>query len=260
MVRVGGGCQGEAMTPGPPPAKRDRVRSAALAGARDGLMVMVAYIPFGIALGVALASTRVDPVIALLSSPIVFAGASQLVGVQLLDQGSSIALVVLTIAVVNARHLLYSASLVPHLADWGRGLRMFGAFFLADPVYALAIARFERPEGGGLRAERIGYFFGVAVVCLVGWTALTAAGIFLGGLVPAWIPLELAIPLTFLLLVLPLIKNNAGLVAAGVGGVVALIADPLPLGLGLLVGATAGLITGGIVLNRTERPRAAADA
>ena len=244
----------------PPLAERDRVRAAVLAGARDGIMVIVAYIPFGLALGVALASTRVDPVIALLSSPIIFAGASQLVGVELLDQGASIALVVLTIAVVNARHLLYSASLVPHLADWGRGLRMFGAFFLADPVYALAIARFERPEGGGVRAERIGYFFAVGVSCLLGWTALTAAGIFLGGLVPTWIPLELAIPLTFLLLLLPLIKNSAGLVAAGVGGVAALIADPLPLGLGLLVGATAGLIAGGFVLARKDRGTETADA
>lgn len=79
-------------------------------------------------------------------------------------------------------------------------------------------------------------------------------GTFLGGLVPGWIPLELAIPLTFLLLLLlPLIKHRAGLVAAGVGGVAALLADPLPLGLGLLVGAAAGLVAGGIVLVRTER-------
>lgn len=224
-----------------------------LAGLRDGIMVIVAYIPFGLALGVALASTRVDPITALLSSPIIFAGASQLVAVQLLDQGAGILLVVVSVAVVNARHLLYSASLQPHLADWPRGVRMFGAFFLADPVYALVIARYERPEGGGARRERLAYFFAVSGACLVGWSTLTAVGIFLGGLVPAWIPLELAIPLTFLLLVLPLIKNSAGLVAAGVGGFAALLADPLPLGLGLLVGAAAGLLAGGIVLVRTER-------
>lgn len=215
-------------------------------------MVIVAYVPFGLALGVALASTRVDPITALLSSPIIFAGASQLVAVQLLDQGAGILLVVVAVAVVNARHLLYSASLQPHLADWPRGLRVGGAFFLADPVYALVIARFEA-EGGGARRERIAYFVAVSGACLVGWTALTAAGIFLGGLVPGWIPLELAIPLTFLLLLLPLIKHRAGLVAAGVGGVAALLADPLPLGLGLLVGAAAGLVAGGIVLVRTER-------
>jgi predicted branched-subunit amino acid permease len=233
---------------------RDRVRNAVAAGIRDAVLVIVAYIPFGLALGLALASTRVDPLLALLSSPIIFAGASQLVAVQLLDAGAGIALVVATVAVVNARHLLYSAALVPYLADWSRGLRMFGSFFLADPVYALVIARYERPAGGGPRPERIAYFFAVGVSCLVGWTALTTAGIFLGGLIPAWIPLELAIPLTFLLLVLPLIKNSAGVVAAAVGGVVALAAAGLPLGLGLIAGAAAGLAAGGVVLARTDKP------
>src|SRR5690606_5618117 len=141
---VGRGWQCDRVTGHPPLDDRARARSAALAGLRDGTMVIVAYVPFGLALGVALASTRVDPITALLSSPIIFAGASQLVAVQLLDQGAGILLVVVSVAVVNARHLLYSASLQPHLADWPRGVRMFGAFFLADPVYALVIARYER--------------------------------------------------------------------------------------------------------------------
>ncbi|MCS0500531.1 AzlC family ABC transporter permease [Protaetiibacter mangrovi] len=245
-----------------PPTDRERTRSAVLQGIRDAVMIVLGYIPFGLAAGAAMAQTDVGPAVSIASSPIVFAGAAQLVAIQLLDSGAGIALVVATVLIVNARHLLYSASLEPHLAGWTRGQRMAGAFLLADPVYALAITRFERAEGAGSRAEQLGYYFAAGLTCLVGWTGLTTLGVFLGGFIPGWVPLELAIPLTFLLLVLPLIKDSAGLVAAAVGGLAAFLAHGLPFGMGLLVGALVGLIAGGVVLARTapRDPDAAPDA
>ncbi|MEO5533737.1 MAG: AzlC family ABC transporter permease [Pseudolysinimonas sp.] len=231
----------------------DRARAAARAGIRNGLMVMLAYIPFGLAMGAAMASTNVSPFISILSSPIIFAGASQLAAIQLLNAGAGIALVVATVAVINARHLLYSAALEPHLSAWRRGTRLAAAFLLSDPMYAMAAARFGRPDGGGPDREKRAYYFGAGITAWIGWSTLTAIGVLVGGLIPAWVPLELAIPLTFLLLTLPLIKNSAGLVAAGVGGFAALAASSLPLGVDILVGAAAGLLAGGIVLNLSER-------
>jgi predicted branched-subunit amino acid permease len=139
---------------------------------------------------------------------------------------------------------------------------MLGAFFLADPVYALAIARFERPGGAGARGEQYGYLFTAGLTCLIGWTGLTTAGVFLGGLIPDDVPLGLAVPLTFLLLLLPLVKDSAGVVAAVVGGLVALLARGLPLGLATLVGAAAGLVAGGLLfwwLHRNDPDDAADD-
>jgi predicted branched-subunit amino acid permease len=234
-------------------------RSAIGAGTRDAGLLVLGYIPFALAAGAAMAQTHVSPVVSILSSPIIFAGASQLVAIQLLSSGAGIALVVFSVLVVNARHLLYSASLEPHWADWSRGQRMAGAFLLADPVYALAISRFERPGGPGPKSEQLGYYFAAGITCLIGWSSLVTVGVLLGGFIPSWIPLELAIPLTFLLLVLPLIKDRAGLVAATVGGFVALVAHPLPFGFGLMVGAVAGLIAGGIVLARTPNDAVRAD-
>ena len=229
---------------------RERTRAAISAGVRAGLLLELGYIPFDLAAGAAMAQTNVDPAVSIASSPILFAGASQLVAVQLLSSGAAIPLVVLAVFVVNARHLLYSASLEPHLAAWSRPQRLAAAFLLADPTYALAITRFERPGGAGSKSEQLGYYFGAGITLYVGWAAFLALGVELGGLIPPWLPLELAIPLTFLLLVIPLIKDRAGLVAAAVGGFVAWIANPLPFGLGLLVGAVAGLLAGGVVLAR----------
>jgi predicted branched-subunit amino acid permease len=230
-------------------------RSAVTTGIRDSLLIVLGYIPFGLAAGAAMAQTDVSPVLSILSSPILFAGASQLVAIQLLGSGAGIALIVFSVLIINARHLLYSASLEPHVADWSRGQRLGAAFLLSDPVFALSISRFEREGGAGSRAAQLGYYFAAGITCYLGWASLTTIGVVLGAFIPPWVPLELAIPLTFLLLVLPLIKDRAGLVAASVGGLVALLAHPLPFGAGLMVGAVAGLVAGAIVLARTtEEP------
>jgi predicted branched-subunit amino acid permease len=244
-----------------PLSSDDRVRAARRAGLRAGSVVVASYIPFGIAAGAAMGATSVDPLISILSSPILFAGASQIAAVQLLHIGAALGIVVLTVAVINARHLLYSAALAPHLADWSLGQRMGAAFLLADPVYALAAARFDAPGRGGGEHEKRAFYFAAGFTCLVGWTALLAIGVVAGGFIPEWVPFELAIPLTFLLLTLPLVKNSAGLVTAAVAGIVALAAHALPLGVGLMVGAVAGVAAGVVVLTLTDRDaREAVDA
>ena len=231
-------------------------RAAVLAGFRDAMLIVLGYIPFGLAAGAAMAQTDVHPLVSILGSPIIFAGASQLVAIQLLSSGSGIALVVFSVVIINARHLLYSASMEPHLEQWSRGQRLAAAFFLSDPVYALAVSRFEREQGAGTKPEQLGYYFAAGMTCLLGWTGLITIGVLLGGFIPPWGPLELAIPLTFLLVLLPLIRDRSGLVASSVGGLVALFAAPLPFGFGLMVGAIAGLIAGGIVLSRTSEEHA----
>lgn len=213
-------------------------------GLRDALTVVTAYIPFSLALGAALASSGVAPLTAWASSALIFAGAAQLVAVQLLSEGAGVAVIVLTALVINSRHLLYGASLARHTRSWPRSTRGFAAYFLADPVYALAIARFE-----GRRDDsdaRLRYFLAMALTCWTGWVTLTATGALLAGALPTALPLELAAPLTFLLLLVPTLKGRSSFVAAGVAGGVAVPAAGLPLGLGLLVAATAGLGAGAL--------------
>src|SRR4249920_3269024 len=128
--------------------------------ARDAAPVVLAYVPFALALGATLAATHLQPMVAWSSSPLLFGGAAQLLAVQLLDAGAGAVVVVLGALVVNARMLLYSAALAPHTAEWPARWRWLGAFFLADPVYALAINRFDGPESGSPR-DRLRYFAGL---------------------------------------------------------------------------------------------------
>jgi predicted branched-subunit amino acid permease len=218
--------------------------SPRLDAARDVAPVVLAYLPFGLTLGATLDATGVSPSIAWSSSPLLFGGAAQLVAVQLLDSGASVIVVVLAALVVNARMLLYSAALAPHTHDWPARWRWTGAYFLADPVYALATTRFARSGEVGPACKRFRYYLTVGVLLWFGWMAMTGAGMLLAGVLPSSLQLDLAAPLTFLLLLLPMLTGRAARAAAATGGLVAVAGSGLPLGLGLLVGAAAGVAGG----------------
>jgi predicted branched-subunit amino acid permease len=231
------------------PVQVPTTSTPARAGCRDAVAVIVAYVPFGVALGATLAAGGVHPLVAWSSSPLLFGGAAQLLAVQLLGAGASAGVVIAAALIVNARMLLYSASLAPHVRQWRSRWRWVGAYLLADPVYALAIGRF-RSTGGGEPGDRLAYYLAVGLTLWVGWQLITAAGMVLAGALPASLHLELAAPLTFLLLLLPMLTGRAAYAAAAVGAAVAVAASGLPLGLGVLAGATAGMATGALVAAR----------
>ena len=224
-------------------------RSPVREGIRDAAPVLLAYVPFGLALGAALGATDVPRAVAWASSPLMFAGAAQLVAVQLLSAGAATVVVVLSAVFVNARHLLYSASLSTSVTEWRPGSRWFAAYLLADPVYVLAERRFLRSEqSGGTNARR--YYFAMGLTMWTGWQALTGVGLVLGGVVPASLHLERAAPLTFLILLLPVLTTRSARIAAAVAGTVALVGSGLPYGLGLLAGSLAGVAAAGATEGR----------
>ena len=76
------------------------------------------------------------------------------------------------------------------------------------------------------------------------WQVSTAIGIFLGAQVPAAWSLEFALPLTFMALLLPSLRDRAGIVAAMAAALTAVFALRLPLKLGLIVSSFVGIVAG----------------
>lgn len=217
-------------------------------GAREAVPVVVALIPFALAVGAAIASTDVPAFTGWSSSWLIVGGAAQLVAVQMLHGGASAALVVIMALIVNSRHVMYSASLAPYAHAWPRRWRLLGAYFMADPMYALAITRFTGRDESP--AQRVRYYAGISAVLWAGWLSLTAAGVLLAGVLPEALPLTMAAPLGLLLLLLPMLKGRPGWAAAITGGVVAVAAAGLPLGLNVLTGGVAGAAAGTYVGSR----------
>ncbi len=76
---------------------------------------------------------------------------------------------------------------------------------------------------------------------------------YLGAGIPEDWSLGFAIPLSFLALLIPGIRNTAMLGAALTGGVLAVLAVDLPYNLGLLTGAVGGIIAGLAIESRQKQ-------
>jgi 4-azaleucine resistance transporter AzlC len=108
--------------------------------------ILVGIVPFGLIYGVAAVDAGLSGVQAIAMSSILFAGSAQLAAVDLMARDAAIIVIVATALVINARHIMYSASLAPHLRGIGPWHRTVYAYLLTDQAYAVSIVRFaERP-------------------------------------------------------------------------------------------------------------------
>jgi len=211
--------------------------------------VMLGVIPFGLVAGAAAVGAGLSVLQAAALSVVVFAGASQLAMIELLGSDAALLVVVGTALIINARLVMYSASLAPHFIEEEGRWRGLMAYILTDQAFALAVTRYADGLEGVER--RRWYFLGTAAPLWVVWQVCTVAGAIAGARVPAWLPLRFAVPLTFLALLMPAIEDRATAAAALVGGGVATAGVALPYNLGLLAGAVLGVTAGTVVAVRT---------
>jgi 4-azaleucine resistance transporter AzlC len=222
-----------ASSPSSPGARAD-----AIAGARDVSPVVLGNLPYGIVTGIAMLEAGFSEVQALLLSGLVFGGASQLAAADLVVAGAPLAVVVLTGLVVNARLMMYSASLAPHFRDLSGPWRAGLAAFLTDPVYAVSV------NAAGERRALRWYFIGAVAPVWGSWVVGTAVGVLVGRSVPPGWRLDFAVPLVFLALVVPAIEDRSTAVAAIVAGAAAVLGQGLPYQTGLLAAAGLGIAAG----------------
>ncbi|MBI0537574.1 azaleucine resistance protein AzlC [Roseomonas sp. KE2513] len=212
-----------------------------LRGARRGVPMLLGIAPFGLVVGVIALGKGLSLAETLVMSAVVFAGASQLLALELWTNPPDVLAVAIAAFVVNIRLVPLGAALAFWL-DHLRGWRLWGSlFFAVDHSFALSVA--EHRAGG----RDAGFLLGLGVFTWVGWVASTAAGHLLGAAValPADHPLFFAATATFVSILVALWRGPrqdvpAWLVAAAVAvGAQALrLPPPVPLLAGALAGAT----------------------
>lgn len=211
------------------------------AGVRALAPLLVGVAPFGMIYGVLALANGLTPAAAQAMSAILFAGSAQFLLCQLVGAGAPVTVMIAEVGLLNLRHALYSASLAPRIAHLPRHWKLALAYLLTDEAFAV-ISR--REAGGDADSHRHWFYLGAGLALWSGWQLSTAAGIVLGARLPAHWPLDFALPLTFIAIVVPLIRTRAMLAAAVVAGGVAVLAISLPFKLGLLAAALAGMMAG----------------
>lgn len=223
-------------------------RAGMFDGMRSVAPLLVGVAPFGLIFGVTAAGSALGGELGYATSLIIFAGAAQLATVQLIDAGSAAAVVIATALVINARHLMYSAALAPHFRDLPTRWRLGLPYVLTDQAFVVSITRFNDHTSADYKRW---FYFGGAMTLWTTWQLTTATGVILGVSVPESWSLDFAIPLVFLALLIPAVRDRPAAVAAAVGGVAAVLAHDVSYNLGLMIGAVAG-IAAGVIAERFQ--------
>jgi len=216
-------------------------RTAFLEGIRDMAPMMLGVIPFGMVCGVGAITAGASPVAALAMSMIMFSGAAQIVATQLLVAGAPFAVILLSCLVVSLRLLMYSATMAPYLRPLDRRWRNLLSFVLTDQAFAGTLQRFKRSDD--LRANA-SYFLGTGVLLWVTWQIATVAGIVAGQVIPASWQLEFVVPLCFLAVLVPLLRDRVSIVVFAVATVTVVALDAMPLRLSMICGGLLGIAAG----------------
>ena len=218
-------------------------------GIRAEIPLLIGVFPFGMIYGALALDAGLSAAAAQMMSSMVFAGSAQFITAQLAKDSTPGFVIVLTIAVVNLRHMLYSASLAPCLASVSTRWKMLVSYLLTDEAYAPSINHYENE---GIKPFSHWFLFGAGAALWINWQISTALGIFLGAAIPDSWSLDFALPLTFIAMVVPVLKNRPAVTAALSAGCVALAAYSLPYKLGLIVAALVGIAVGTFLEKRMK--------
>lgn len=217
-----------------------------LAGLKNTLPLLVGVFPFGVIFGALALTSGLSPGATMAMSAFVFAGSAQFIAATLVGSGAQVWLIILTTFVVNLRHLLYSVTFTPHLKHLPTRWQAPLAFWLTDESFVVTSQRYQQADHS---LHKHWFFLGSAISMYTTWQTSTLIGLLAGQTIPdplSW-GLDFALPVTFIGMLIPLLKNRASFVSAIVAGVTAVVAYHLENQLGLIVAALAGIIAGVVV-------------
>jgi 4-azaleucine resistance transporter AzlC len=183
----------------------------------EGWPIFVTAVVVGIAFGLTARQSGLGIVETSATSVIVFAGAAQFVMVDLLRTGAPAPVVVLTVLLLNARHLLMATAIRPFVATASLPRRLGLAYVLTDEAFAMGIGWFRR---GHRDLTYYTVFGGVLWGC---WNAGTLLGAIFGAGVedPQRFGIDFAITAVFVAIVVIGVRHRADAVVAVVAVLVA---------------------------------------
>jgi predicted branched-subunit amino acid permease len=223
-----------------------------LDGMRGGAIIALSAAPFAVLFGAVAIDNGLTVFDVALMSATLYAGASQLVGIELFGQHVAPWLIVLSIFAVNFRHILYSAAIARLIRNYSLLQKAIALFFLVDPQFAESI---RRSEGG--KPVGFAWYMAFAMAIYFPWLICSVLGAWFGSMVgdPKVWALDVLLPVYFLGLVVGF-RRKPGfypVVAASMVGAVAgyyLVGSPWHVSIGAICGVLVAAL-----LPLPDRPR-----
>lgn len=138
--------------------------------------IVFGYIPLGMACGILAQKVGFDWFQMLMMSVFLFAGSGQFIALAMIGSGSTIMPVVLTVCIVNLRHLLYALILNQYISKESRLYKALYAQEIVDETFAVNQNQFTVCKDGWSGRNALGVNF----IGHSSWVLATLAGLFLG--------------------------------------------------------------------------------
>lgn len=224
--------------------RRPNGRGAFLRGLGASLSIAVGYVPVAISFGLAAVYADISPLMAVLVSVLVYAGAAQFVLISLVSGGGAALSIIGVVLLMNLRHLFYGPSILARFDEPARRLPLVVlAAGLTDEVFATSVGKLrEQPA-----PEREYWYAGLQLGAYAAWVAGTAVGAWFGR---DWLSssailsqtLGFVLPALFLALLLEIRALVSWPVLAGAAVVAFLALLVLPGYVAILAGMSAGIL------------------
>jgi predicted branched-subunit amino acid permease len=207
-------------------------------GFKAMLPILTGAIPFGAVMGTVCFEANLSLSQSMGMDFIVYAGAAQLAAIDLMTKNAASLIVILTGLIINLRFLLYSAALSPIVQRSNFLIKFFCAHTLTDQAYAVMSANENKLKSA---TDATQFYLGASVCMFITWHASVLAGYIFGNFAPATLSLDFAVPLSFVALVIPTIKNKNYLYVAVFSSVISLLLYTLPFKSGLMITALSSI-------------------
>lgn len=174
-----------------------------LQGVKAGVPIILGIIPVGVAFAIMARQSGFSILETIMMSATVFAGASQMVSVNMYSQGADLLAIILATFVINLRHLIMSTCIMHKMKSDNVLMKALVSFGITDESFAI-FTNLESEEG------TIGFFMGLISVTYSTWVLSTVLGAISVKLLPAIIANSLGISLyaMFIALLIPNVKRD----------------------------------------------------
>lgn len=174
-------------------------------GVKDCIPTIFGYLSLGFTCGVVSKSCGLTFLEAVGMSAFVYGGSSQFIAASMIMSAASIPSIILTIFLVNLRHLFLSASIAPYFKKNSFFKNLFIGALLTDETFVVASS-----EGMNKKRLNNSWMIGLNITAYINWSIATGIGVILGNLIPDYktLGLDFALTAMFIGLLISSIKGN----------------------------------------------------
>lgn len=146
-----------------------------LQGVKDCVPTLIGYISIGLAFGVVGSASGLSVLEIALLTILIYAGSAQFIFCALLLTSSPASAIIVTIFVVNLRHLLMSLTLAPHFTRYSMLKNVGFGTLLTDETFGVAVTK--QMQTGKLYGK---WMDGLNITAYIFWILSCITGAFLG--------------------------------------------------------------------------------